>query len=135
MKNLIVLALLASVSGFAAEDPWTKVRELKSGTDLRIFKKGVRQPVLAAFEDLNDDSLIIATKKEEIAIPKEQIQRIDFRPKAESRVTKESKTTATDPAPNDPGNRGVPNVPGSSSSTNLSFGSKPDFQTIYRAAP
>jgi hypothetical protein len=76
--------------------------------------------------------LIIATKKNEVAIPKEQMERIDFRHKAESRMTKETCTTVTDPDPT-PGNRGVPNVPGSGASTDRVFGSKPDFQTIYRA--
>ena len=133
MKALLALALIASSSALAASDPWAKVHELKSGSDLRIFKKGVRQAIIATYEDLNDESLIIATRKEEMAIPKNQIERIDFRPKPESRVTKETRTTVTEPDPAAPGNHGVPSAPGSSSSTNLSFGSKPDYQPIYRA--
>ncbi len=138
MRTLLALALLALTSSYAAafapNDPWTKVHELKSGAELRIFKKGVRQPVLATYEDLNDDSLIIATKTEEVAIPKDQIDRIDFRPKPESRVTKETRTTVTDPDPASPPNHSAAAAqPGSSTSTNFSFGSKPDFQTIYRA--
>jgi hypothetical protein len=55
MNTVIALALLASCCAFAAQDPWPKVHDLKSGTDLRIFKKGVRQPVLATYEDLNNE--------------------------------------------------------------------------------
>jgi len=43
----LAMVLLAAVTAFAADDPWTKVRDLKSGTELRIFKKGGMHPSLA----------------------------------------------------------------------------------------
>jgi hypothetical protein len=114
------------------EDPWAKVRALQSGADLRIIRKDSRQPVLAVFEDINDDSLIVATKKGEIGIPKDQIERVDARPTGGSRVTKETHTTTTDSAVGPP-TQGVSPGPTSSTSSSVLFGGKPDFETVYRA--
>ena len=58
MRGLVIV-LLAAVTAFAADDPWTKVRDLKSGTELRIFKKGGLHPIQAKMEEANPDSLII----------------------------------------------------------------------------
>jgi hypothetical protein len=124
--------LLAAVTAFAADDPWAKVRDLKSGTELRIYKKGTMQPVLAKSDDLTDDNLIVVVKNEQVAIPKEQIDRIDYRPTKPGRVTKETKSTTTEPdtTPGPPGHGST--VPGTSTSTNVSIGSKPDFELLYR---
>ena len=133
----LAIVLLAAVTAFAADDPWTKVQDLKSGTELRIFKKGGMHPILARMEEANPDSLIIVVKNEEMAIPRDQIDRIDYRPlKTGSRVTKEAQQKVEGPdaksaaaSPN--------NVPGQSTSTTTSyvFGAKPDFETIYRRPP
>ncbi len=133
----LAIMLLAAVTAFAADDPWTKVQNLKSGTELRIFKKHGMHPILAKMEQANPDSLIIVVKNEELAIPRDLIDRIDYRPvRTDSRVTKETRETVEGPdaktaaeSPN--------NVPGqtASSSTSYVFGSKPDFQTIYRRPP
>ncbi len=116
------------------EDPWAKVQALKSGAELRIIRKDSRQPVLAVFEDLNDDALIIATKTGELGIPKDRIERIDARPTGGPRVTKENRTsTNTDTSLGPPTQRSSPVPTSTSSSSSVSFGGKPDFQTIYRA--
>jgi len=130
----LAMVLLAAVTAFAADDPWTKVRDLKSGTELRIFKKGGLHPILAKMEEARPDSLIIVIKNEELAIQRDQIDRIDYRPlKTGGRVAKETRETAQGPdattaaeSPN--------NVPGesTSASTNYVINSQPDFQTIYR---
>ena len=78
-------------------DPWGKVEQLKGGTELRIFKSGSAQPVLAAFADLNDDNLIVVIKNTETAIPKSDIDRIEARMKGTGRVKSES--TATEKPP------------------------------------
>ncbi len=124
------LVIVAGVLG--AADPWAKVHDLKSGTEVRIFKKGVHQPVLATFEEATDDAVVIATKKEEISIAKEDIERLDYRPPAGSRVSKETSTTTTAPDQSGPPTQRSEPAPTTSSSTNVSFGSKPDFETIYR---
>lgn len=131
MKALLLL-MLAATAVFGA-DEWSKVKELKSGTELRVFKKGSRQPILATMDEATDERLSVATKTEQISIAKQDIDRIDYRPpKKGSRVVKETKTTEEVPQPSRPG---VPNgTPGPSKSTssNVSVEGKPDFETIYR---
>jgi hypothetical protein len=130
MAKLMIL-LLAAAAAFAADDPWAKVRELKGGTELRIYKKGTAQPVLAKSDELTDDNLVVVVKNAQVAIPRDQIDRIDYRP-YKSRVTTEtkSKTTEPDTTPGPPGHGST--VPGTSTSTNVGIGSKPDFEEIYR---
>jgi hypothetical protein len=137
MTRLVFVLLGASVA-FAADDPWAKVKELKSGTELRVYKKGTAQPILARSADVTEDNLIVVVKDEEIAIAKDLVDRIDQRPNKGSRITKEttSKRTDPDPIPGPPG-RG-PAVAGTSTSSSVGIGSKPDFELLYKrpsAAP
>src|SRR5258708_7233770 len=120
--RLAACALVTALTLLGAENPWTKVKGMKSGSELRIFKKGGKQPLTAKFDEANDESIIIVVKNEQQSIPKEDIDRIDYRaPQKGSRITKESKTTTntgavnTDVRPAPPG-QGVA-VPGSSSSS------------------
>ena len=128
----LVLFLLPAV--FGADDEWNKVRELKSGTELRIIKRRASQPVLAVMDEASDESLIVVVKNEQTAIPKGEIERIDYRPKQTgSRVTKETKTTTETPE----ARQGTPKPTGSASgsssySSSVNVGGKPDFETIYR---
>jgi len=133
----LAIVLLAAATAFAADDPWTKVRDLKSGTELRIFKKGGFHPILAKMEEANPDSLIIVVKNEELAIPRDQIDRIDYRPlKAGGRVTKET-SEKVEPADAKTAAESPNNIPGESTSATTSYviNSQPDFQTIYRRPP
>jgi hypothetical protein len=131
-----ICLLLAAVSVvFGAGDPWAKVRDIKSGTELRIYKRGVKQPVLAKMDEATDERLIIALKEEQTSIAKEDIDRVDARPaQTGSRIVKETKTTTTAPnhsaSPRD--NVGGSAMPGTSTSSGLSIGGKPDFETVYR---
>ena len=113
-------------------NPWSKVEQLKGGTELRIFKSGSMQPVLASFADLNEDNLIVLIKNSETAIPKSAIDHIDARLKPGGRVKTETRETETPPDPSMSNPREQPAGPQTSSSTSLSFGSKGDFQTVYR---
>jgi hypothetical protein len=133
----LAIVLLAAVTACAADDPWTKVRDLKSGTELRIFKKGGMHPIQAKMEQANPDSLIIVLKNEELAIPREQIDRIDYRPlKAGGRVTKETRETV-ETADAQTAAESRNNIPSEtvSSGTSYVIGPLPDFQTIYRRPP
>ena len=116
------------------QDDWSKVKDLKSGTELRIFKHGSAQPVIAKAADANDNNLIVVQKNEEVAIPKADIDRIDFRPAGQRRpATTETHEKVSDPAA-EPGGVAHPRpaaVPGVSSSGTVSFGAKPDFQRLY----
>jgi hypothetical protein len=134
----IVSFFLASLALFSAPDPWAKVRELKSGTDLRIYKKGAKQPVLAKMDEAFDDRIVVALKDEQTSVAREDIDRLDARPsQSGKRVVAETKTTTTNPnhsaSPRD--NIGGSSMPGTSSSSGLTIGGKPDFETIYRRVP
>ncbi len=89
-----LLLLLAGLAGFAADD-WAKVKALKTGSELLVFKKGSTQSISAQFGDLTDDNLIVIVKKTETAIPKDQIDRVDARPPSGSRITREKTTKET----------------------------------------
>src|SRR5690606_24955919 len=90
MRRLHLL-LLAFTLAFGADDPWSRVQELERGVELRIFKKGSRQPVLAVLDRATERSVIIATKNRQLAISKDAIERIDQRPAQRgSRFEKES---------------------------------------------
>ena len=126
---------LAAVALFPADDPWSKVKELKGGTERRIFKKAAKQPSEAHFDELTADNLVVVVKNEQVAIAKDDIDRLDYRPAGGSRVTRESKTSVKAPGDPDATRPGPPSAyPGQTTSTSsgLSIGSKPDFQTIYR---
>jgi hypothetical protein len=128
--SLLVLAACA----FAADDAWEKVKALKSGTEVRIVKKGSAQAVTAKFDELSEESLIVVVKNEQIAIPRVDVVRLDARPQGGSRMNVETKKTINDPDPRPPaGMAHGAAVPGSSTSSNVTLGSKPDFETIYRA--
>jgi hypothetical protein len=122
---------------FGADNPWNKVKDLKTGAELRIFKTGAKQPILAMMDEATDERLVIVVKKEQMAIDKDQIDRIDYRP-AKSRVTRtnETRTTVEPPGqvagPAPQGGGGGGGGPTTSTSSGLGFGSKPDFETIYR---
>ena len=129
----MLLFLLAAAMAWTAEDPWTKVKELKTGAELRVFKKGTAQPVMAKMDELTAENLVVIVKNAQVAIPREEIDRIDARPsQTKSRITKETKTKTTDPdtrpAPPGFGSR----TPETSTSSTVGIGSKPDFETIYR---
>ena len=125
---LIVTALL-----FGADTSWTKVKDLKGRAELRIFKKGASQPINATFDEANDERIIVVVKNEQTAIQKEDIDRIDARPVSGPRKATVQKTqTRSDPdyTPGRPFSG--PPLPTASESSNVSFGNKPDFETIYR---
>jgi hypothetical protein len=129
------LFLLAVFTLLAADDPWAAVQNLKGRSELRIYKKGSREPFLATFDEANSERILIVVKNQQMAIAKEDVDRLDARLPARSdrKVTKESSVKTTDPdyTPHPPGGS---NVPGESYSTGLSVGGsgKPDFQTVYR---
>jgi hypothetical protein len=136
-----VLFLLAVAAGLGAGDPWSRVRELKTGVELRIFKRDSRRPVIATMDRATERHLLIATKDRQLAIPKDEIERIDQRPsQSGNRFEKETRTVTkmsdgTESAAGRPGSHaGV----STSSSTGVRFGSKAEFETVYRrpeAAP
>src|ERR1700729_1716763 len=124
MRGLLLL-LLTGLVAFGAGDDWAKVKALKTGSELRVYKKGSTQPITAQMDELTDDNLVVIVKKTETAIPKDQIDRIDARPSSGG-ATKETTTKQTVDAD------GKENT---STSTGYSFGGKPNFETVYRRPP
>jgi hypothetical protein len=137
-KLLLALCCAAAVL-HAADDPWAKVKAIKSGTELRVYKKGATQPLLVKMDEATDDHLVFVNKNEQSSLDKDEIDRIDARPSSKRPMTKETKETMSDtnadPRSAIPGPQ--PNRPGatSSSSTSMTFGSKPDFEVVYRRPP
>jgi hypothetical protein len=129
----IAIFMLAAAVLLAADTSWTRVKELKDRTELRIYKKGAREPVNATFDEANDERILVVVKNEQVAIPKEDIDRLDARGAAAPRklnVEKTEKVTDPDPVPSP---KAGPAIPRDSYGSNVSFGgSKPDFETIYR---
>jgi len=132
------LALLITIAAIShGEDTWAKVAELKTGVELRVFKKGSMQPVLAKMDEGNEERLVVIVKDQQMAIPRDEIDRIDYRPvKPGGKFVKETRTETKDNS----GARAKPGPEGStgpsiSSSTTYSSQSKPDFETIYRRPP
>jgi hypothetical protein len=125
---------LSAAAVFAAEDAWDKVSKLKSGAEVRIFKKGTPQPLLGKLDEVTDDNVVVALKNEQVAIPKDQIERIDYRsPRTGGKIMKDTKTTVSGPDANAASRpQEGPGTQSTSTSTNLSIRSKPDFETIYR---
>ena len=136
MARRLFLFLLVAAAAWAADDAWSKVKALKTGTELRVYKKGSTPPILAQMDELTDDNLVVIVKKTQTAIARDQIDRIEARPQAGSRVTTETTTKETVPdaksASAQPSPGHGPDVPGTSTSTNVVVGSKPDFEVVYR---
>ena len=136
MRRALFL-LLTATTIFAAEDAWTKVSKLKSGAEVRIFKRAASQPVLGKLDEVTDDNVVVVLKNEQVAIPKDQIERIDYRPAhTGAKIVKDTKTTVSGPDAN-AGTRPQegPGTQSTSTSTNLNLRSKPDFETVYRRPP
>jgi len=116
------LFILAAAVAFGAGDPWLKVKDIKAGTDLRVFRKGKSQPLLVQMGELTADNLVVIQKKTEIAIPREEIDEIDSRPPKSTWVKNESTTATTNPD----------GTNSSGYSSGYSKGSRGDFETVYR---
>lgn len=136
MTRIASFLLGTAVVLAAADDPWTKVQELKSGSDLRIYKKGASQPLTARFDEANEERIVIVVKNEQMSIPKEDIDRVDARAGARTprKMIPDTKVKTNDPDYTPRPAAGAP-VPSTSYSTGLSVsGGKPDFEIVYRRA-
>lgn len=134
MSRLVTLIFVPALL-LGADNSWTRVVNLQGHNELRIYKRGAREPVNATFAEANEERIVVVVKNKETAIPREEIDRIDARPikTGGRKVNVDSTTTPTDPDLRPHPNAGPP-VPGTSSSSTVSLGggNKPDFETIYR---
>ena len=134
MREAIVL-LAAALAASAAGDPWAKVLELKSGAEIRILKKGSKTPLVGRFDEADAGRVVLVVKTEQMAVAKEDIDRLEARP-AGGRVKQHATAKTEDPKFDKPP-AGPPPVPRQTQTYNsgLTVGSKPDFETIYRRPP
>ncbi len=131
----LLFSVLLCLSVYAADDSWAKLKVLASGGEVRILKKGAALPILAQLDEVTDENVIVVIKNQQVAVPKQDILRIDYRPAVKGPKTVKETRTKTNEAPTGskpvPG-PGAPNGPSSSTSTNISSTPKGDFETIYR---
>src|SRR5215216_922076 len=116
---------LLAVVGFPADDPWTKVNDLKSGTEIRIYKRGGTAPLVGKVDEVFDDRIAVVLKNEQVSIDKDLIDRLDARPsQALRKLTSETRAKIENPDAKPPAgmNHGAP-VPGNSTSTTIGLGS------------
>ena len=136
MKMILVGFGLVAMA-FATEDAWNKVKELKSGSEVRILKAGSKDAVLGKIDEADDERVVVVVKNTQLAIAKADVVSLEARPLGGSRVKKESRTEKVDPAAElakskvpVPGASATPGL--SSSSSSVSFGNKPGFELVYR---
>ena len=135
--RLAIVSVGMVLAAFGAEDSWTKVKQLKSGTEVRIFKAGDKAGIIAKFDEADDERAVVVVKNEQKAIAKGEIERLEARPLKGGGMTKSSSTKQNDPAaevgrPKPRGSAPVPDL--SSSGSSLTFDGKPAFELVYRRA-
>ena len=74
MKMILVGFGLIAMA-FAAEDAWTKVKELKSGSEVRILKAGSKEAVLGKIDEADDERVVVVVKNTQLAIAKADVVR------------------------------------------------------------
>lgn len=129
MGSTLLLASLLLAAG-----PWAKVAELKSGAEVRVFRKDSPAAIPAKFDELTADNLIVVVKNAQVAIPRDAIDRIDARPNQPVKPRLESQSRTVESKGDALGHRRSEPTgkPTTSTSTSINFGSKPDFETVYR---
>ena len=138
----IVLFSLTLLAAFAADAAWKKLGDWRTGMELKIYERGSSHPRQARFNDTTADSLLVIVKNEQVSIPRDRIDRIDYRPLKKVGPKTNTQTKVDDaaaPPSSGPQGPSVPihtgsGLPGSSSTTTISTDSG-EFQTIYRRPP
>jgi len=134
MRRFLFLILTAAAAATCADDPWQAVEKLKSGTEIRVVKKGSTQPVTGNFYEANDERLVWVVKNEQQSIPKDQVDRIEARRQAAARVKVEGKTATEDPqaAKEPPVGMNERPMAATTSTSSVTIGDKPPFELVYR---
>jgi hypothetical protein len=132
------ILLCATAVAFGANDPWAKVKELKTGAELHVYKRGSVQPLNVKMDELTDENLVVINKSAQMAIPRDQIERIDARASGRTRTMTDTQTAeqnaATDPRSAIPGPNQPPGAVHAATTTTASgvTWTKQEFETIYR---
>jgi hypothetical protein len=136
MKAILACFLLI-LSSVSAEDTWSKVKALKSGTEIRVFQLGTKEPLVGKIDEADEERIVLALKNEQKAVAKADVERLEARPTGGRPVTKTSTVKREDPSAElakpkvpVPGSSATPAL--SSSSSSVTFGTKPGFELVYR---
>lgn len=125
-----VLALITVAAAWCG-DPWAKVQELKSGAEIRIYQTGQKRPITGKFDSLSPESLIVLTKKEQLAIPRDKIERVDHRSGGAGVRTETTRNVGTRESVSSGRDRGT-TLPPQSTSSSVRITPRPGFETIYQ---
>lgn len=136
MRLILACCFLISAL-FGADDPWTKVKELKSGTEIKITRVGTKEVWVGKMDEANDERILLVLKNVQMAVDRADVLTLEARPGTGRRMTKESTVKQTDasaelakPKVPVPGSKPTPQLDSYSSS--VGFSSKPGFELIYR---
>lgn len=125
-RAILMLACAAAVC--AAGDSWDKVQQLKGGAALRIYKVNAQAPLTATLDRAGEQSLIVFTRNGQLSIPKEEIDRLDWRPAQRvdrtARVNRKVAPKGAEVTSN--------TMPGATTTVGVKLGKKAPFETIYR---
>lgn len=137
MRTLLLCLALPLLTWGADDDAWAKLRDVKSGAEIRVYKIGAAQPLTVKMGELTDENLVIINKDKQTAIARDQLERVEARPAGKGRtMTSTTKTTdsvgdpkAVIPGPDQQGTPGPRTSTSTSSSVTLD---KPAFEVVYR---
>jgi hypothetical protein len=126
--------LLFAAMALAGEgDCWDKMRELASGGQLRIYQAGAKRPLTATLDRVSDEALIVVHKDKQISIPRERVERVDWRPgNSGNRVTGEARRNIGSRESAVTGRSKDSSLPANSTSAGIRIEGPPGFRTVYR---
>src|SRR5689334_3301438 len=121
MWRIVCSLWMCCALALCAVDEWQKVKDLKTGSDLRIFKKGAAKPIEAKSANVTESAVVVIMKTRELAIEKADIVQIDYRPPASKPVKTQTRTKGVDASGN----------PSDSWSSGASWG-REGWQTVFK---
>src|SRR4051812_5360779 len=115
LRGILFLIPVLTVFAAETEDPWKKVRAIKTGTELRIFRSGTAESIMAQFAELTDDNLVVIIKNVQVALPRDKVVRVDYRPQ-KGHLSTQTRVSGA----NESYSRAQPNPPGRGPSSSTS---------------
>ena len=65
MRTLLLCLALPLLTWGADDDAWAKLRDVKSGAEIRVYKIGAAQPLAVKMGELTDENLVIIDKNKQ----------------------------------------------------------------------
>ena len=97
LMKVILVGLVLSFYSFAAGDGWSKVKALKSGTEIRVFQAGIKEALVGRIDEADEERLVLVLKNEQRAVFKADIERLEARSSGARPVTKSTNVKSEDP--------------------------------------